>query len=96
MKASHITESHYFALFAFFLKEEGNYFPYLSENVRDPKEFQLYLFQKLLEIFICCNKLSRNIFTYFFYGKAIGPHFKRFFFSFFDAQKMTSAHCISV
>ena len=31
----------------FILKEEGHYFPQLSDRVRDPKEFQLYLFQKL-------------------------------------------------
>ena len=29
------------------LKEEGHYFPQLSDRVRDPKEFQLYIFQKL-------------------------------------------------
>ena len=55
------------------LKEEGHYFPQFSERVPDPKEFQLYLFQKVWEIFICCNMLSGSICYVFFNRKTIGP-----------------------
>ena len=55
------------------LKEQGHYFPKSSRRVRDANKFQLYLFQKVWEIFICCNMLSGSIFYVFFNRKTIGP-----------------------
>ena len=55
------------------LKEEGHYFPHLSDRVRDPKEFQSNLLSKLYQIIICCNMLSGSIFYVFFNCKTIGP-----------------------